>query len=112
MCDKSLHYLVHTEQLVPRLNSKLSIKDLVVPVVRTLEHLVDLEGGLLCLEALFDHIGREFQLTQAYEVTSNEVENLVVSHLRLELEHILHKVVAEWILNQEVDTADDHLRKG
>ena len=109
MCDKSLHYLVHTEQLVPRLNSKLSIKDLVVPVVRTLEHLVDLEGGLLCLEALFDHIGREFQLTQAHEVTSNEVENLVISHVRLELEHILYQIVAEGVLDQEVDAADNHV---
>ena len=109
MCDKSLHYLVHTQQLVSGLNSKLSVEDLVIPVVRTLEHLIDLEGGLFRLEALFDHIGGEFQLTQAHEVTSDKVENLVISHVRLELEHILYQIVAEGVLDQEVDAADNNV---
>lgn len=80
--------------------------------MRALEDLIDLRGGLGRFQALFDDIGREFKLTESYKVSCNEVEDLVVAQLVLELEHILHKVVAEWILNQEVDTADDHLRKG
>ena len=112
MRDESLHDLVHTELLVPRLRSKLAEKHLVVPIVRPFEYLVDLVGRLLCLKALFDHVGREFELAQTHEVPSNEVQYLVVAHLALQLEHILYQIVAKGVLDQEVDPTDNDIGKG
>ena len=106
MSDKSLHDLIYTELLVPGLVSKLSIEDLVVPIMCALEHLINLEGCLASLEALLDHIGRELQLTEAHKVACDEVQDLVVSHIALELENILDQVVAKWIFDQEVNAAD------
>ena len=56
MGDKSLYDLVHTELAAPRLRAELPYKDLIIPVMGTLENLVDLVDSLGRLEALFNHV--------------------------------------------------------
>ena len=112
MGDQSLHDLVHAELLDPGLVSKLSKEDLIVPVVRALEHLVNLEGCLSSLQALLNHVRAELQLAQAHKVAGNKVQDLVIPHVALQLQHVLHQVVAEWILDEEVNAADNHVGQG
>ena len=56
MSDKSLYDLVHTKLLVPGLVAELPKEDLVVPIMRALENLVNLEGCLPRLQTLLDHV--------------------------------------------------------
>ena len=112
MRDKPLHDLVHTELLVPRLRSKLAEKHLVVPVVRALEHLVNLVCRLVRLEALLDDVRGEFELAEAHEVTRNKVQYLVVAQITFQLEHILYQIVAKGVFNQEVDPTNNDICKG
>ena len=56
MSHKSLYDLIDSELLVSRVRAELAIQDLVVPVVRALEHLVDLHACLARLEALLDDV--------------------------------------------------------
>ena len=112
MRDKPLHDLVHTELLVPRLRSKLAEKHLVVPVVRALEHLVNLVCRLVRLEALLDDVGGEFELAEAHEVTRNKVQYLVVAQITFQLEHILYQIVAKGVFDQEVDPTNNDICKG
>ena len=107
--DEALDNLVHSYFLVSRLGAQLSEQNLIVPIVRALEHLVNLIGCLAGLQALLDHVGAELELAQSHEVAGNEVQDLVVAQLALELEDILDQVVAEGVLDQEVNPADDHV---
>lgn len=81
--DQSLHNLVHTEFAAPRLVAKLPDEDLIVPEVGTLEDLINLVSSLGGFKALLDYIRRKLQLAQTHEVSSNEIQNLVVSLLIL-----------------------------
>ena len=110
--DKSLHDLVHTELSAPRLVAELPNEDLVVPEVGTLEDLVNLVGSLTGLETLLDDVRGEFELAQPHKVSRNKVENLVIPHVVLQLEHVLNEVVAIGVLDQVVDTADDNVGQG
>ena len=92
--------------------AELPYEYLVIPVVGTLEDLVDLMHSLGCFEALLDHVGREFELAKSHEVACNKIQDLVIAHTILELEHVLNKIVAIWVLNQEVDPADDDICEG
>ena len=110
--DKPLDDLVHTELTASRLMSELSVEALVVPVVSALEDLIDLVGCLIGFQALFDHIRAEFELTESDKISSNEVEDLVISQRVLKFEHVLNQVVAVGIFNQIVNATDDHVSQG
>ena len=112
VCGKFRHDLVHTELAAPGLVTELPHEDLVVPIVGTLEDLVDLVGRTLSLKALFDHIGGEFQLAKSDKVSCDEVEDLLIADLILQFQNVLDQVVAIGVLNQEVDAADDHVSEG
>ena len=56
---KPLYDLIHTELATSGLLAELPCKDLVVPIVRALENLIQLLGSLCSLQALLDNIGRE-----------------------------------------------------
>ena len=51
-------------------------------------------------------------MAQPNKVSRNKVEDLIVPHVVLQLEHVLNKVVAIGVLNQVVDTADDNVGQG
>mmetsp|Transcript_20253 Transcript_20253/g.27379 ORF Transcript_20253/g.27379 Transcript_20253/m.27379 type:complete len:204 (-) Transcript_20253:1684-2295(-) len=76
-----------------------------------LENLVDLDDSLRGLQALLDHVGRKLELTKSHEVTSNEVQDLVIANVVLELEDVLDKVVAIGVLNKNMDAADNNISK-
>lgn len=78
------------QEPVSGLESKISHQVLVVPKVGAFEDLVDLISSLIRLEALFNDIRRKFELTETDEISSDEVEDLVIAGIVLELEHILH----------------------
>lgn len=107
--DKPGDDLSDAELATPGLVSQLPDQGLVVPVVGSLEDLVDLLGGLGCLQALFDNVRREFELAQSDEISRNEIQNLVVPKLILKLQHVLNQVVSIGVLNEEVDAADDDI---
>ena len=92
--------------------AELPYEYLVIPVVGTLEDLVDLMHSLGCLKAFLDHVGREFKLAKSNEVACDEIQDLVIAHNILELEHVLNKIVTIWVLDQEVDPADDDICEG
>lgn len=89
MGHKHWYDLVHTKLAASWLVAELPHEDLVVPIVRAFEDLVNLIGSLFCLQTLFYDIWREFQLAKAHKVTSNEVEDLVITKLVLQFENIL-----------------------
>ena len=66
------------------------------------ENLVNLNASLFCLKTLLDDIGWEFQLAEPNEIAGDEVEYLIISFLVIELEDVLHKIVAVWILDEKV----------
>jgi hypothetical protein len=112
MSDKALDDEVHADGAGTRLIAELAHDDLVVPEVGALEDLVDLDTSLVGLQALLDNVRRELELAESHEVTSNEVEDLVIAQVALELEHILNQVVAIGIFNENVDAADNHVSEG
>lgn len=94
------------------MEAKLIDEVLIVPKVGALEDLVDLEGGLSRLKALLNDIGRVLELAESDKVARDEVEDLVVSNVILELEHVLDQVIAVRVLDQHVDASDDHIGQG
>ncbi len=88
--NQARHNGLDAQEPVSRLESKISHQVLVVPKVGALEDLVDLISSLIRLEALFNDIRRKFELTETDEITSDEIEDLVIAGIVLELEHILH----------------------
>ena len=111
MSHKSLDDLVHTKLTVPGLETELLYEDLIIPEVGALEDLLNLVSGLSGLKALLDHVGGEFELTEAHKVSGDEVEDLLIAELIFEFENILYQVVAIWVLNQIVDAANDDIGK-
>lgn len=89
MSDECFYDVIDANLPASWVETKLADEDLVVPEVSTLEHLVNLLGCLLCLKALLYHVWRELQLAESNEVSSNKVEDLVISNLVFELENIL-----------------------
>lgn len=73
-----------------------------------------IDGGPLHLafQALFDDIRGELELAEADEVGGDHAEDLVVAARIVELEHVLHQVVAEGVLYQAVQVVDDHVGEG
>jgi len=113
MSHEALYDKVDAHGLNARLvRSKLTLQRLIVPDVRALEDHINLMGSLGSLKALLDDVRRELQLAEPDEVTCNEVQNLIISHIILELQHILDQVVAERILNEHVNTTDDDISEG
>lgn len=80
--------------------------------MRALEHLINLEPSLAGLEALLDDVGGEFELAETDKVARDEVQNLVVAHFTLQLEHVLYQIVSERVFNKIVNSADDHVCQG
>ena len=74
----------------------------VVFVQSSLEDFVDLADVLLAFQALFNYVGREFELAEPDKVACDEVQDLVIPFLVIELENVLHEVVAIWIFDKEV----------
>ena len=68
--------------------------------VGTAKKLVHLPADLVGIEALLNHIRRKFQLREPHEIFCDDSEDHVVLLRVVELEHVLHEVVAEWILDQ------------
>ena len=56
MSDKALDDEAHADGAVTRLIAKLTLDDLVVPIVGALEDLVDLDSSLRGLKALFNNV--------------------------------------------------------
>lgn len=110
--DQPRHNLFHTELATPGLVAELSDEGLVVPVMRSLEDLVDLLGGLRGLEALLNDVGRELELAETNEISRDEIQNLIVPQIVLQLQDVLHQVVAIGILDQVVDAADNDVGQG
>ena len=81
--------LVHTKLAAPGLVAELPHEDLVVPIVRAFEDLINLIGSLFRLQTLFDDIWWEFELAETHKVASDEVEDLVITELVLQFENIL-----------------------
>ena len=111
MSHKSLDDLVHTELTVPGLETELPNEDLIIPEVGALEDLLDLVSGLSGLKALFNHIGGEFELTEAHKISGDEVEDLLIAKFILQFENILDQVVAIRVLNQIMDAANNDISK-
>ena len=76
----------------------------------TFEDLVDLHGSRGALEALLYHIGREFKLTEASKIGSDEVEDLIITLFTTHFHHILDEIVAERALDEHSSVFDDHVR--
>ena len=83
MCHKLLYDLIHTKLAAPGLGAELPRKHLIIPIVRTLEDLVDLIGSLGCIKALLDDIGGELKLAKPHKVSRNEVQDLFIAQVVL-----------------------------
>ena len=81
MSHKSLDDLAHTKLTVSGLETELPNEDLIIPEVGALEDLINLVSGLSGLKAFLDHIGGEFELTEAHKVSSDKVEDLLIANL-------------------------------
>ena len=68
------------------------------------ENLVDLNASLVCFEAFLYDVRRELELTESNEVAGNEVEDLIISFLVIELEHVLHEVITVRIFDQKIQS--------
>ena len=66
----------------------------------------------LAFETLFDNIRRKLQLTESYEVSGNHPKDLIVAARVVQLQHVLHQVVAEGVLYEAVQVRDDHVGEG
>lgn len=100
--SQALNDVAHAVGPALRAEAELASDILVIDLVRSFEDLVNLSSGLRSLQALFDHIGREFELAESGEVTRDEVENLIVKGFILHFEHVLDKIVAEWALDKDM----------
>ena len=78
MHAKSFNQEAHSRLKVLGAVTKLSNDFRVVVFKRTHEDFVNLAFTLLALEALLNHIRREFELTEVDEVVSNVLEYLFI----------------------------------
>lgn len=72
------------------------------------ENLVD--RLVLGSEADLNDVARELELAQPHEVDGDLLQDEVVAPRVLQLEHVLHQVVAELVLDEVVDVGDDLVR--
>ena len=86
--------------MIAGLRTELPYERSIVLNVSPFENLIDLHCGLLSLKALLNDIGRELELAKSDEVTSYEVENLIISFLVIKFENVLYKIVSVRIFDE------------